>query len=159
VLKRTHKYWYVLVTFLGTRIYWPKGPLIQILCGNYPLFQKHVPNFGPFKSFLGKSLVPDLSTSYNSNRPASIKNHQKLTQNLSGGLAALLHYPKKKKKNWYLHFREWGLLMATLNPRNVKLGLMNPHFGLSVGLFRSNLNGFWGFYKWRWWFTQGCVTF
>jgi hypothetical protein len=62
------------------------------------LFKKHVPNFGPFKNFLGENLVPDLSTGYNFNRHASSKNHQKLTQNLSGGLAALLHYPQKKKK-------------------------------------------------------------
>jgi len=35
-------------------------------------------------------------------------------------------------------------MRLALNPRNVKLGLMNPHLGLSVGsiLFRSNLNGF-----------------
>jgi hypothetical protein len=92
--------------FFRQKIYWPKGPLIQILCGNYPLFRKHVPNFGPFKSFLGESLVPDLSTSYNSNRPASIKNHQKLTQNLSGGLAALLHYPLKKKTGIYTFVSE-----------------------------------------------------
>jgi hypothetical protein len=56
---------------------------------------------------LGESLVPDLSTGYNFNRPALIKNHQKLAQNLSGGLTALLHYPKKKEKeNWYLQFGE-----------------------------------------------------
>jgi hypothetical protein len=47
--------------FLAKEFYWPKGPLIQILCGNSALFQKHVPNLAHFKSFLGESLSPDLS--------------------------------------------------------------------------------------------------
>jgi hypothetical protein len=47
---------------------------------------------------LGESLVPDLSTGFNFNRPASIKNHQKLTQIFSGGLATLLPTKEKEKK-------------------------------------------------------------
>jgi hypothetical protein len=60
--------------FYAKVFYWPKGPLNQILCGNSPLFQKHVPNFGPFINFLGENLVPDLSTGYNFNLPALIRN-------------------------------------------------------------------------------------